>query len=400
MEKPPGKRVLTTAVLEPFRKGIYDTLDLMPDPDTIMEEEGEDIYDRMLADEDVWAAWFQVLVRILGREWDIKARDATDTLAVDVQQYVKAALQELTLDSELEHLLSGLSHKYAVSQIIYREDGTHFVPAKLIAMDQHLFAFKPDGTLVITVDGEQRTAPPFKFIVHANERRPGRPYGASLLKRVYWPWRLKKTGWELWTSAMDRFSVPSLIALFEYLGQDETKAKEMADELAQILSEVVSGSVGALANTKEVKQIGGLKAVEGFDVFVEMCSKAITKGILTVTLTTEEGREGRERGNTRVHDETANRVAQWYGRKLEETITQSLVRYVAVLRFGEKAERVLPRFCFDWKEAITWDQLMEAIDRGVPVSKKAMYSEHNVPQPAEKEDVLFSPPSGAGAQAV
>lgn len=388
MEKPPSKRVLTTAVVEPFRKGFYDTLGHMPDPDDILEAEGDDIYDRMLADEDIWAAWFQVIVRILGRTWEIKASDSTNAFAVEVQNYVQETFQELALDTKLEHLLSGLSHKYAVSQVIYREEQTHFMPERLVAMDQHLFAFKADGSLVITKDGELQEAPSFKFIVHANERRPGKPYGTSLLKRVYWPWRLKNEGWELWTTAMDRFSVPSLVAIFEMVGEDEGKAKEMAEEIAGILAQVASGSTGALANTTDVKQIGGLKAVEGFDVYIEMCIKAIMKGILTVTLTTEEGRQGRERGNTQVHDEAANRVARWYGRKLEETITQSLVRFTAVLRYGEKAERVLPRFCFDWKEAISWEQLLEAIDRGVPVSKQAVYAGYNVPEPADKGDVL------------
>ncbi|HIW35749.1 MAG TPA: hypothetical protein IAA30_02060, partial [Candidatus Treponema faecavium] len=35
-----------------------------------------------------------------------------------------------------------------------------------------------------------------------------------------------------------------------------------------------------------------------------------------------------------------------------------------------------------------WDVIREAIDRGVPVSKKALYEKLRIPQPAGKDDVF------------
>src|SRR5690606_10003898 len=138
---------------------------------------------------------------------------------------------------------------------------------------------------------------------------------------VYYPWKFKRGGWDLWVTALDRFAVPSLAALFELANYDEKKARELADMLAEELVKIASGSVGALANVTDIRQIGGAKEVQGFDVFTEMCDKSIYRGILTVTLTVSEGKVGSNRGNTEVHDEAADEVAKWYAKQLGESVS-------------------------------------------------------------------------------
>ena len=60
------------------------------------------------------------------------------------------------------------------------------------------------------------------------------------------------------------------------------------------------------------------------------------------------------------------------------------------LNFGP--DETEPQIRFDLDEHTTWEELMQAIDRGIPVSKQALYTRYGVPEPGGEEDVFVKHP--------
>jgi phage gp29-like protein len=70
-------------------------------------------------------------------------------------------------------------------------------------------------------------------------------------------------------------------------------------------------------------------------------------------------------------------------------ISGGLVDWTVELNFGTQA--VSPRIQFDLKEHASWQQLVEAVDRNIPVSKSAIYERYGIPEPANAEDEFIKP---------
>ena len=386
--------ILTRRIETRLGRGLESVIAAMPEIDEITAHEGSDIWARMRSDDAVFSAEFQLMIRIFSRPWSVvpHAHLAGEPFAKEVAEYVEHVFNGFATEAMLNHLYSGLRTKYAGGQLIYRKEDATLVPSEFIAERRSIFRFDTLGRCLINIDGLPREVDPFKWVVHVNEPEPERPAGRSIFSRVYWPWKFKRLGWEQWSTVMDRFAVPGLAALFEMADEGATveDVQKMADALSEILLGISSGSVGALGNVKTLQQIGGLKSVEGFDRFLEACNQSIYRGILTTTLTVSEGKTGSERGNTAVHDETADRVAQYYAKQIAESVTMQPVAYAALLKYGEAARAVLPRFEYDFEDVLSYENVLKAIELAVPISQNALYSRYRVPEPSSDDDVFVS----------
>lgn len=392
----PRASVMAASRLAAFRQGIYDVLQSMPDPDEMIRDEGTDIYDRMLKDAHLAGAWGQIKRRILAREWEIKSADPTQGFANEVAAYAKSVFaRELALRYDLEHLLTAPTHKYAVAGIEYRLDGSVWVPQSIVPLEQKHFRFDREGQLLEMREGQAVKAPDMIYIYHVNNRGPQSLYGRSILVPCYWPWRFKSAGWEFWAMALDKFGVPSIVALFEAVAGNLEKTQELADSIAGKLAAVASGSSAALGGVDSVVTVGGGKAVEGFEVFMDFCNAEMSKAIMSSTLTLEEGRQGRDRGDTQIHDQVVADTAQWYGGALEVTLTRTLVRWTTWLRYGDAALEVLPEFRFDFRRQLSTEELLKFMEQGVPMSYEALFQDANIPRPSDwpedASDIFISP---------
>ena len=372
-------------------QGFLGLLSVLPDPDELLQHEGDDIYERMRADDAVFPAEFQLMSRVLARPWDVRPPEhlAADDFAAEVAAYVKGALESMNTMDMLFHLYTALRSKKAGGQLVYRLEGLTALPAHFYAEPDDLFGFNRLGDLRLCAYGLPEEPEPYRWVVHVNEPTPKRPGGRSIFSRVYYPWTFRRAGWDLWVTALDRFAVPSLAALFELADESQITAQALADMIAEQLLAVSSGSVGALANTKALAQVGGARAVEGFDTFLELCDRAIFRGLLTTTLTVSEGKVGAERGSTAEHDKAADRVAAYYAKQLAESLTRQVCAYAALLKYGEAARRVLPRFEFDFQEAFTFERALKLMEQRFPLSRSAIYSRFGAFEPADEADVFI-----------
>ena len=401
-------------------RGYAAVMDAMPPAAVAMAEEGPDVYRRMEQDAEVSACLFQIRRRIIGRaiEWAPPEDMAGDPFAQEVAAYVQRVTRsELNLRADVEHLLRAITRRYAVAQVVWRPDieGAYgpagvLVPDRLRSERAEDFRIDREGTLVAVRSGRPGglaltpPAGPFdrKYVVHVNGAEPDVPEGVSVLDGVYWEWKFLRAGMGFWLDLLDRFGVPSLVALFESASGDAEEAKKMAQLIASELAKVAAGTPGAIAADSLIVPSTGGRG-DDFERFMRFLEKRIRKGILSTTLTVDISDVG-ARAQGEVSEREVDGVAQWYGDALEDTMARTVGRWTALMRYGPAAAQAFPVARLDWRQPATFEEYVTASQNGIPVSRDAAYTVYNVPRPADEEDehlapsgaVAVVPPSGPG----
>lgn len=326
-------------------------------------------------------------------------RNATSNLScyiteVDSQRVNDYAARHLT-EAEIRKwaflLLDGaLTYGFQPAEIIWERDrdGFYYI-AGLDIHDINRYRMNSDGELFY--DSTVPLNQPYKWIIHRNEGDSfNRQYGRAYLKRVYWPWKFKTLGWQFWLTATEKFSVPSLVVMFEQ--SDPKKAKQTAEELADLIISLSSGSGGAMANIKGIQQISMGGSVSDFDSLITACDLQISYGMTGQALATNVSETGTQALGT-VQERTKNAAYENDARALRYTL-QKLVDYSIAVNFGE--DEPSPVFSFDTEDKASFGEVMQAYQAGIPISRKAMYSLYGLPEPEDEDDTL-DPPVQASA---
>lgn len=297
--------------------------------------------------------------------------------AIDYNKQQKLGLQ----------LLNALPNGIAVSEVVWEKKGGLFVPVDFVPVPRSLIHFP-------LINTEDRYTPyltslnkplndPYKFIVHRNDRGTGSVWGMSILRSVYWPWQFKKLGFKFWVMAAERIGVPSVLAIFE--AKTDVETQKRANILADILAQIRSGSSLALGNVKDVKYLNAEGAIKDFDVLIAVCNTEIAYGLTGQSLTTNEAQYG-TRANAVLHDDTFAAVVGKDAQNLQYSM-QTLYNWFAELNFPG-CEPL--KFEIDAGESAPWEMITKAVELGIPVSKRALYNRHKLPEPENEEDSFVS----------
>lgn len=355
----------------------------LPDPNTIITDFGSNllIYDKMKLDSRI------------GSLFDDR-RNATHNLGISittpedesVAEYAAKYLTEANLRKWGFFLLDGaLTYGFRPAEIVWKEDqdGYMFIDG-LIGHDICRYRYTQEGQLYY---GTHECSEDYRWITHACEGDSlNRPYGRAYLKRVYWAWRFKKLGWEFWMSATEKFAIPSLIALFDQ--SDPDKAQAVANNLAELIRQVSSGSGGALANIKGIQQISMGGSVSDFNALITACDLQIAYGMTGQALATNVSDTGTQALGT-VQERTKASAYENDARALAYTLNK-LISMAIEINFGADAEK--PVISFDTEDYASFSEVMQAYQQGIPVSKKALYSRYGLPEPEDDDDAITYTP--------
>ena len=177
--------------------------------------------------------------------------------------------------------------------------------------------------------------------------------------------------------AAEIVGAPTILALFDVKGENE--AKKRAQELTEMMADWQSGSNGSLANVRDVKVISS--QINDFKTIIDVCDTEIAYALTAQALTTNTAQYGTHaQGET--HVQTYDDLIKGDAYLLQQT-DQKLVDAFIELNFpGE----VAPEYDIDSADFADWSIIRDAIDRGVPVSLKAIYNKVHVPQPVDEKD--------------
>lgn len=388
MKKAPAKKidksVLSARVIKPDEFSRF--LGYLPNPDEVLRDSGETIaiYREMKADPRVKSLLAVAKGAVLNYPTRLDRGDADEKVFALCERAIEAVpLYELE-----KRLLSAIDYGFSAVEMVWQNVDGWWLPADVVLRRPERFAFDADGRLKYRKHGasvdlyEQA----YKWLVWRFDKDAENPYGTSALKACYWPWKFKKAGAEFWLMATERFSVPSILALFESTEtEDQTRARAAA--LSSLLTEVSSGSGAALANIKDVKTLEAAGALSEFRELMDWCDTQIAYGIVQQSLAVQEAENG-TRAQAEVHQSTFLATAKTICRELE-AVLQQMVDWVVELNYGP--EEVAPRARFDLADYASWEMVCDAMDRSVPVSRSALYDRYGLPEPGDPDDSFVKP---------
>ena len=366
---------------------INQFMNFMPNPDIILNRTGEtiDIYKDMEATDGKISS-------LTGARRNEALRTNFHILPTGqdkVDEYLAKYWNIEDLFALMTDLMEALQFGFKPAEIYWKQVDGYYVLDYYRGLPTEFFEFDRDGEMYFNGNGARQICNnPYRFIVHRNGgTKYDNPYGKSLYSSCYWPWQFKRAGFQFWMQAEELLGVPSVMAIFDSQEGDE-KTAERASLLANELANISSGSAGALANVKEIKQITMNSVLKDFNTIIRACNEEISYAITGQTLATGESQYG-SRAQADVHERTFASFTGQDARGLAFTI-QQLVEWAVQINFPG-AE--LPKVIADVGDYAPWEQVKDAIDRKIPVSKASLYSRYGlpIPDPKDKDDIFLIP---------
>lgn len=375
---------LTARIITPDL--FFRFLSYMPNPDDVLQGSGEAItvYREMKTDPRIVSLLRMLKTAIVNHPLRVVQGESHD----DVFGFVRNAELLRSLPRIARRMLGAVDYGFQVAEVIWENGEGWWKPVSVETRKPERFAFSPDGGLMWRRLGTdfEKLDQRYKWLTFRFDEDAENPYGTSVLQSAYWSWKFKKAGLEFWLMATERFSVPSLLAIFEHQGtQEDIRARAL--ELSRLLTEVSSGSGAAMANVKDLKALEATGSLEGFRTLIELCDTQIAYAIAGASLAVQEGQNG-TRAQATVHEDLFEAQAKGVARDLQPVL-QELLDWMVELNFGPGT--AAPRIEFDLEDYATFADVTAAIDRGVPVSREALYSRYGLPRPADAEDTFEKP---------
>ena len=360
----------------------------MPNPDEVLRDSGEAIgvYRSMRSDPRVKSLLGVVKSAVLEEQPQLERGEASDA----VFDLCEKAIARVPFYDAEKRLLSAVDYGFSAVELVWENRDGWWMPEDVVLRKPERFVFDQDGRLKHRKRGGELIdlySQAYKWLVYRFDKDAENPYGTSALKSCYWPWKFKKAGAEFWLMAAEKFAVPSILALFD-TSEPEDKVRQRALDLSELLSTVQSGAGAALANIKDVKLLSAPEKVSEFRSLMEWCDTQIAYGIVSQSLAVQEAEHG-TRAQAEVHQGTFLSVARNICRDLVPVL-QSIVDWVVELNYGPNEPA--PIVSFDLDDHASWDEVCDAIDRNIPVSKSALYDRYGLPEPSDEDDAFVAPP--------
>ncbi len=370
-------------------------LTYLPDPaEQIIDDPAGafETFRKMILDPHINAKIQQLKDEVLSKEFDIVPADNSDK-AREIAEFVENAIYEgLNIEQDFAELLTAIEYGFSVSEVIWRQKNGYWLPDSLKGRKQDKFRFNTKGELLYydPLSGWKVLDTTYKFIVHRHNSQVENHYGTSVLLACYWPWQFKKAGWKFWLKVAEKFGVPTVLALIKGEGMTEEQKAEVANFVAEALLNIQEDAAATLIDVDEVKLLESKGSAEDFRELIELCNAEISKAITGEILTADKGNTG-SYALAKVHAETLKRRGRKVAKALANTLNRTLIRWIVELNYGRDMLHLSPELQFDFTEIPEWDQVKDAIDRGVPISKKSLYTVYNLPEPEGEEDIFISP---------
>lgn len=432
---------------------------LPPYIDDVSRDLGDDLYERMLLDPQVFSCVRTLKLAILDEGVNLQPavtdKDDPDyDLSKEVLALCEHALANLprSTDEWLFEMLDALALGNRVAEQVYHleEAGKYagnLLLARLACKPRRSTAFVVDAynklvgllglipgsgapILTGTIVGEPSRLPnllpreKFAILTHAPTNED--PRGNSLLRAVYNPWALKVQLWGEYLKYLTQFASPSLFATTpegaraqpptDSLGNPIPGATLVTPEtaLVAILTSLRNGSVaaapfGTALNPLQLGQEGGA-FLRAFTLYDEQ----IAKGITNQTLATEQGKH-QARAAAETHKDTLDSGPKFLKGVVGNMLTRDVLRPLVAYNYGEEvAARLTPTAMLQRIDEAKWaghaqaaatlgykldPSQFAAMDEklGLPVRDEAQASDPNNPDAGAGDAVQGPEGPGGGS---
>ena len=350
--EPQGKRDLQLAKEVATRNvaEFVTGLDYLPNPDTILKNNGGNIkVYREMIDAHLDAVKNKRFASITSRAWTIDGSKGDQKKAKFVEEY----LWNIDLRNVISQMLEAIGFGYAVHEIVWNtvqtDLGTLILPTAIKDRKQEWFKFDSDSKLLLqTNDGSRREMPERKFLVTRNRPTTANPYGNAVYSRCFWPLAFKKGGLKFWMLFVEKYGMPKAIGKVPPTATE----KEQQDFLKMLVG-LVRDAVAVIPQTGSVELLeAGAANANPHKAIVDWADQAMSKAWLGETLTTEQTSSGGTQAMATVHNDVRADLALDDAAMIESSINQ-LIRWIYEINWPN--EREIP-----WMNIILPEDLQEA----------------------------------------
>ena len=206
----------------------------------------------------------------------------------------------------LETYLYGLN----VFEVNYKEKDGLIYP-RLVQRDFRQFKFNDAGEFVFVAGGSEQEIPPFKVVYALNRANFRKTYGDGLIKKLYFPVKMKNASLKFWFRFLERFGSPWAVA----------KTSFDPDELANEVQAMLSGDSAVIDTEEELTLIQPSSNVD-FTKLPTYLDNQISKAILGANLTSDI-KEG-SYAAAKTHNEIREDLAANDGKILEFVMNKTI----------------------------------------------------------------------------
>lgn len=363
---------------------------------------GLKIYEELKRDAHAGAVLAKRKLAVTSRPWDVEpaSESADDKKAAAL---VKDALEMLRFNHIRKRLLEATLMGYAVSEVLWELRDGLVLPKNILARKQQRFLFDLDGQLHLRtaqdmMEGE--LMPPRKFIVHRRGADDDSPYGTGIGGMLFWPVFFKRNTITFWLTFADKFGSPTALGKYPNGSQDPEKNKLLA-ALASIAQD--AGVIVPEGMSIELLEAARSGSIDTYEKLVRYMDEQMSKAVLGETMSTTAASTGLGSNQAGVQNDVRLEVAQDDATELDETINDTLVRWIVDFNMPGAG---YPKLCTDFEEpedlAKRAARDKTLVDMGWQPSDKYMldtygegWTKKAEPPPPDPQ-LLFGQPRGLG----
>ena len=217
-----------------------------------------------------------ILADLTVTQCDVSRKSVTEKKEIQIvcdNEEVKDEFKKIFNPDVVSQILETYLYGLNVFEINYKEKEGLVYP-RLVQRDFRQFKFNDAGEFAFNANGSERSIPPLKVIYALNRANFRKVYGDGLLKKLYFPVKMKNASLKFWFRFLEKFGSPWAIAKTSY----------EPDEMAAEVQAMLSGDSAVIDTDEEITLVQPTSNVD-FTRLPAYLDNQISKAILGANLT-------------------------------------------------------------------------------------------------------------------
>jgi phage gp29-like protein len=344
-------------------RGYVSALQLLDPQDTVLAARGRDykVYEEVHRDDQVFSTFQQRRMAVVAQPWEV-VPGGDDAIDLEAAEYLRATLKRISFDRVTNMMLHGVLNGYSVAECMWKQIGDFIELDTINVKKFRRFRFDGNRRLrLLTMQQPQgEEMPERKFWVFATGAdNDDEPYGLGLAHWLYWPCFFKRFDVRVWLMFLEKFGLPTVVGKHPASASDAEKQKLLEAAEALQSDSAVTIPEGMMLELLEATRSGSADQA----VFYDKMNAAISKIVLSQTMTTDDGASLSQAG---VHLDVQQQVVKTDADLVCESFNAGPAKWLTEWNFpGAKLPQVWRQMPTAGKLAAQADLDKKVVDIGV-----------------------------------
>ena len=219
-----------------------------------------------------------ILADLTVTQCDVSRKSVTEKKEIQIvcdDEKIKDEFKKIFNPDVVSQILETYLYGLNVFEVNYKEKEGLVYP-RLMQRDFRQFKFNDAGEFVFRAGGSEQSIPPLKVIYALNRANFRKVHGDGLLKKLYFPVKMKNASLKFWFRFLEKFGSPWAIAKTSY----------EPDEMAAEVQAMLSGDSAVIDTDEEITLVQPTSNVD-FTRLPAYLDNQISKAILGANLTSD-----------------------------------------------------------------------------------------------------------------